>query len=58
VAGKPQSSKVISHADMREIINLSTEKRIKEISRLVNIAISPSPEEIDEGKFDEQISDF
>jgi predicted HTH transcriptional regulator len=58
VAGKPQSSKVISHVDMREIINLSTEKRIKEISRLLDIAISPSQEEVDESKFEEQINDF
>lgn len=58
VGAKPQSSKVISHVDMREILDLSTEKRIKEISRLVNIAFSSSSEQDDEAKFNEQISDF
>jgi predicted HTH transcriptional regulator len=53
---KPQSSKVTSHIDLREILDLSIEKRMKNFYKFAQIAglTGPPTEEKDDVQFEQQ----
>jgi predicted HTH transcriptional regulator len=58
---KPQSSRVMSYLDLREIVNLAIQKGVRSYIKQSNeagLSANVIPDQTDEQKFNEQLKDF